>query len=222
MQKYENYFKNNHSYGMDIENNSWQRNKQMDKKFGRYIKSDAKVLEIWSWLWSFANFCIYKWVKEFVWIEIDQWVAEKLSKYFDQYKILCADALEFFEKTEEKFDVIFMSHVLEHFTIEDGITLARHIREHLNPHGIWINIMPNAWCISSWVARYNDITHKVIYTSNSFNQLLLEAWFDIQGIQHFNVLPSNPIKKLFFWLAWKFLSVEYNTFELMSVIRNKS
>jgi hypothetical protein len=82
--------------------------------------------------------------------------------------------------------------------------------------------MPNAWCISAWVARYNDITHKVIYTDNSFNQVLLEAGFKKENINHFNVYPNNFIKKLFFRLSWLFLSVPYNTFELMSVIKSKA
>lgn len=71
-----------------------------------------------------------------------------------------------------------MSHVFEHFSIEEGITLANQVLKHLKPHGKRINIMPNAGCISAGVARYNDITHKVIYTSNSFSQVLLEAGFD--------------------------------------------
>jgi 2-polyprenyl-3-methyl-5-hydroxy-6-metoxy-1,4-benzoquinol methylase len=193
----------------------------MERKFWKHISADKKVLEIWTGLWNFANFCVHKNIKEYTGIEIDKSIAEKLWKHFNTYKIVDTDALQFFENTDEKFDIIFLSHVFEHFTIEEGISLAKQISKHLAPKGMRINIMPNAWCISCWVARYNDITHKVIYTSNSFNQVLLEAGFHLWEIQHFNVLPRNIIKKAFFRLAGLFLSIHYNTFELMTIIQHK-
>jgi len=163
MQKYENYFKN-HSYGTQIQENSLQQNKQMDKKFWKHIKSDDKILEIWTWLWGFANFCLYKGIKDYLWIEIDRWISEKLCEHFNIYKIIDTDALDFFKKTEEKYDIIFMSHVFEHFCIEDGRILAKSILEHLTAKGVWINVMPNAWCISACYGRYADIT-QVNYSS---------------------------------------------------------
>jgi predicted SAM-dependent methyltransferase len=54
------------------------------------------------------------------------------------------DALEYFDQTDEKYDVIYLSHVFEHFSIEEGIRLARQISHHLTPQGVWINFMPNA------------------------------------------------------------------------------
>lgn len=204
---------------MNIQDNSSKQNKDMDRKFGKYINSDSKVLEIWTWLWTFANFCVYKSVDNYTWIEIDQWMSDKLWKYFNKYDIVCDDALHFFEHSDQKYDIIFLSHVFEHFSIDDGIILAQQILKHLNPGWVWINIMPNAWCLASWVARYNDITHKVIYTDNSFNQVLLEAWFEKENINHFNVLPNNIIKKILSKLLWILLAVKYNTFELMTTIK---
>ncbi len=221
MVKYSNYFKNNSSYGTRIAENSPSQDKEMERKFGRYIYPKAKILEIGTGLWTFASYCSHKGVKDYTGIEIDKWIAKAAAKYFKEYSIHGDDAIHFLKKTKEKYDTIFMSHVFEHFSIEEGITLANQVLKHLKPHGKRINIMPNAGCISAGVARYNDITHKVIYTSNSFSQVLLEAGFDRWNIQHFNVYPAGFIKKMFFKLSWAFLSIEHNTFELMSVISNK-
>lgn len=194
----------------------------MKKRFDKYINSNNKVLEIWTGLWNFASYCTYKWIKDYTWIEIDKWIAKKLWKIFDGYKIICIDALNFLEKTPEKYDIIYMNHVFEHFTIEDGIILAIHIKQHLSHDWIWINTMPNAGCISGCLGRYSDITHKTIYSSNSFNQVILEAWFDKDNIHHFNVFPNGFIKRMFVKLLWMLLWVEYNTFQLMTITKNKS
>jgi len=217
MQTYNNYFQH-HWYWADLEINSSDINRQMDKKFGKYMKPDVKVLEIGTWLWNFAHYCIYKHIQNYVGIEVDGWVAEKLWKQFDTYTIHCIDALDYFNQTEEKFDMIFMSHVFEHFPIDDWIILAKLIAQHLTPHGVWINVMPNAGNISGCLARYNDITHKTLYTSNSFNQVLMEAWYNKSQIEHFNVWPRSFLKKIIAYILWKLIAIPYHTFELMSVI----
>ncbi len=220
METYQNYFQN-HSYWIRLEQNSEEQNKRMDKRFWSYIKADSKVLELGTWLWGFANYCVYKQVKNYVWIEVDKTVADELSKQFPDYTILCVDALEYFDQTDEKYDVIYLSHVFEHFSIEEGIRLARQIAHHLTPQGVWINFMPNAWSISGALGRYNDITHKTIYTSNSFNQVLQEAGIPKENIHHFNVQPRGFIKTLISRLLWKLIAIDYYTFELMSVIWSK-
>jgi len=191
----------------------------MDRRFGKHITPNDKILEIWTWLWDFASYCLHRWVKEYTWIEIDEWLTDKLWKKFNNYKILCVDALDFFQNTTEKFDVIYMSHVFEHFTIEEWIVLARYICEHLAHQGTWINIMPNAWCITGCLGRYSDITHKTIYSSNSFNQVLLRAWFTKNKIHHFNMFPHGFVKKMLTKLLWKFLWVEYSSFQLLTIIK---
>ena len=174
---YKNYFKN-HSYS-DIKN-------QFEIYFWTYslnfkndaIKPGLKVLEIWSWQWNFASFCQKMWITNYTGIEIDSEMAEYTQKIFPEYNILSDDAIKYLEKYLEKYDIIFSSHVFEHFSIEDGIHLATLIKEHLiDDTGRWINIMPNASSIMAWLGRYNDITHKVLYTENSFNQVLKMVWF---------------------------------------------
>ena len=221
METYKNYFQNHSTYWINIKKASLKDNKEMGRRLWYYINTNDKVLEIGTWLWDFTNYCLYKWIKDYSWIEIDEWIKEKLQNEFSNYKILCIDAIAFFESSTEKFDVIYMSHVFEHFTIGEGIVLAKYIHEHLTEKGKWINIMPNAGCISGCLGRYSDITHKTIYSSNSFNQVLLEAWFYKNNVHHFNIFPNNFVKRILAKLIWKLLWVEYNTFQLMTIITNK-
>lgn len=222
MDNYSNYFQQNRAYSQDMRVYSPEETKLMNQRYGKYITPGAKILEIGTGMGGFANFCLSKGVKNYTGIEVDTGVAQKLSNHFQSYTISSDDVFEFFEKTDEKFDVTFMAHVLEHFTIEEGIRLAQLIREHTNPGGVRINIMPNAGCISGSMGRYNDITHKVIYTTNSMNQLLLQAGWTYENIQHFNVLPNSIIKKLFFRISGYFLSIKYNTFELLTIVKADS
>lgn len=220
MVDYNNYFEH-HSYGIQLDENTPAQYKALDKKVGRFINPGAKILELWTGLGSFAHYCLARNLTDYTGIEVDQTVADALSKRYPMFKILADDAMLFFEQHTEKYDVIFLSHVFEHFSIEEGIALAKQIRAHLTPDGIWVNVMPNAWSISGALGRYNDITHKTIYTTNSYNQVLLEAGFSREGIQHYNVHPKGFLKKLLSIIIGKLIAIDYYTFELLSVINWK-
>lgn len=75
-------------------------------------------------------------------------MAKHTQKIFPAYTIESGDAIQYFENNTEKYDIIFSSHVFEHFSIEDGIHLVTLIKGHLTDNtGRWINIMPNAGSI---------------------------------------------------------------------------
>jgi predicted SAM-dependent methyltransferase len=59
-------------------------------------------------------------------------MAQSTAEQFKPFCILNQDAVDFLKNSSEKFDIIFMSHVFEHFSIEDGIDLAKLIRAHLS------------------------------------------------------------------------------------------
>jgi len=126
-----------------------------------------------------------------------------------------------------------MSQVFEHFTIEEWNKLINLFHWSLKSWGLWINIMPNAQSIYNvWYLRYNDITHKTLYTSNSFNQLILNNWFLKNNIIHKNAfIWYNIIKRIIFKISvffhkvlllsiWSSLPKIY-TMNLISIIRKE-
>lgn len=119
-------------------------------------------------------------------MEIDPEMTKMTQEIFPDYFISCADVIVFLKQTDKKYDYIFSAHVFEHFSIDDGIILADLIYSHLKDGGKWINIMPNASNFMAGYGRYNDITHKVLYTENSFTQSLTYAGFSKEKIEHRN------------------------------------
>ncbi len=202
--------------------------KSLDKNIWEYILNDKNILEIWFWKWTFANLCKSKWVINYIWLEIDEKMSQVWQCFFKDYKIIFEDVFDYLKNTTNTFDIIFMSHVFEHFTIEEWIELSKLINSHLDSNWIWINIMPNAWSISSSFARYNDITHKQIYTSDSFNQVLLLWNFSTNRIRHLNTFINywllwfiylfiHPIRIILLKLIWWYSKIY--SFEILSFIR---
>jgi len=77
-----------------------------------------------------------------------------------------------------EFSTIVMLHVLEHITKDDVFDTLHAIRAALRPGGILIAEVPNAgnpWL--SGVARYEDFTHQVGYTSGSLRFVMTMAGF---------------------------------------------
>lgn len=187
------------------------------------------VLEIGCGQWKFTNYCKNIWIKEYLWIDLDKKMVNELKGMFWGYKFLHAEAITFLKNTNEKYDIIFMSHVFEHFSLEEWRELANLIKERLNVGWIWLNIMPNANSVNAGHSRFNDITHKNLYTPNSLNQVLLSTWFNYSNISHHNVFwyYKFPYNVFFFFakkirILWLKIIWAYNeifTFEILSIIK---
>ena len=195
------------------------------------LDRNIKILEIGSWQWKFAYYLKEKWLKNYIWLDLDPDIIKETQGKFKDYKFYNISALEYLKDKKYEFDIIYMSHVFEHFTLEEWIKLARLIYQALKKWGLWINEMPNAQSIyyaTYW--RYNDITHKIIYTTNSFNQILLRAWFKRENIIHKNEYIGTTLIKRFIFKIWYILHKiwmlslwvslkEPHTFNLITIIK---
>ena len=97
-----------------------------------------------------------------------------------------ADALEYFTKIEEKFDVILLLDVIEHLELEYSISLLKLVRTKLNSNGVLILQAPNGLSPLS-PHRYWDVTHLRAYTTHSMEQTLRLA--DFNNMQHNELHP---------------------------------
>jgi len=227
----------------DYYNTHWYSEKEVNYKesefFFKYnydnifnkIDKNIKILEIWSWQWKFAYYLKNKWFKNYIWLDLDKNIINETKEKYKNYEFYNISALEYLKNKIEEFDIIYMSHVFEHFTLEEWIELSKLINASLKKWWLWINEMPNAQSIyyaSYW--RYNDITHKIIYTPNSFNQVLLKSWFKRWNLIHKNeyiwtTLKNKIIHKFFIFIhkililwMWLILKEPY-TFNLVSIIK---
>lgn len=192
--KYTNYFKNHYSPLSDYQLRfaSKYSTQNILPHLLEY-KNDSTIIEIGSWQWKFAGFLATLWYKNHIWFELDNDMTENLKTLFPQYQFHSSDVLEYLEKNPNSIDVLFMSHVFEHFTRENWQKLLELIYSSLKEDGVFINVMPNASSLfMATYGRYNDVTHEVIYTENSFNHVLLNAWFNRDQVKHKNVYFVNP------------------------------
>jgi cyclopropane fatty-acyl-phospholipid synthase-like methyltransferase len=137
------------------------------------LKKEIKILELGFGVGGFTELCKELGFTNYLGVELSSQEVDLCSKDYPNYKFVVADVLDFLDNTKEKFDLIFMSQVFEHFTLEEGMKFLKLIPKRLNQEGMFINAMPNAnGYFNTPSNRYNDITHKIIYNAQSFSQLL--------------------------------------------------
>lgn len=199
------YFKNHPMHRKSIQE-WWDSIENVSSKFRDEIwhlfqdkNKNIRILEIWIWRWDFAQFCRENDVVYYTWIDIDDIFVSHLQNRFEDFTFLMADIVEFLEKDEGKYDIIFMAHVFEHLPPDTANRAIQLIYEHLNNDGYWVNYMPNADSLRACGLRYIDITHQSIYNTNSFEQIIFSNNVDFSQITHFNTLPAiNPYVKMIF------------------------
>lgn len=172
----EEYFKTHLWYKNSLKNRKkefqWMHF-QYKKDLKDYLNKlpTSKILEIWCWDWKFAYFCNKIWVKSYIWIDIDDYFFELCKKEYPNYKFIKESFQNYLRENENEFDIIFVSHVFEHLDEKERIEMIESIYWWLKKEWVRINYMPNAnnFLYASSI-RYWDITHKTIYTENSFSQ----------------------------------------------------
>ncbi|MFA4828254.1 MAG: class I SAM-dependent methyltransferase [Thermodesulfovibrionales bacterium] len=97
--------------------------------------------------------------------------------------------------SNDKFDFIIMSHVLEHLKKEDVIETLRLIKTHLmNPEASLLVMVPNAQSNTGCYWAYEDFTHQTLFTAGSLYFVLKSAAFEsIDFIDPDGLEGSRPV-----------------------------
>lgn len=231
-----NYFKHHKQYQESI-NNKQKIFDNMEVQYRRELQEylykfkDARVLEIWCGMWKFTNFCNKIWVKDYTWIDIDDYFFEENKKDFPNYNFIKIWFQEYLKNHKNEFDIIFVSHVFEHLDEKERIEMIECIYNWLKKNWIRINYMPNADSIFRlWTLRRNDITHKTIYNDNSFSQVIYDSGcnFEIKNFSTY-VYPKNTFNRMVHLIFLFFTKIFYlgmwypfpaiYTFEIISVLK---
>jgi len=107
-------------------------------------------------------------------------------------------SIQDFAKGDEKFDVIFMSHVLEHFPKEEVIPTLKLIKENLLlPNGRLFIQVPNAQSPTGLYWMYEDFTHHLLFTAGSLIYVLKASGFtDITFVDPRSEADLNFVQKI--------------------------
>lgn len=119
-----------------------------------------------------------------------------------QLPVIRAEALDFL-KTNQGFDVILLTDLIEHFQKNEIVELLKVIYESLNPGGYAIIRTGNASCIYGTTMRYIDFTHEIGFTEKSFRQILLAIGFDRVFIDDNKPRFGWKLKRLFRFILFK-------------------
>lgn len=205
MSEFKDYYQN-HEYSQRKIDYKWSyiyHDRNFWNEIKKYNKKDSVILEIGSWQWTFAYYCKKQWFKKYYWFDLDSKIVNETKQEYLDYNFYDLDIFEHLKKNTEKYDIIFMSHVFEHLSLEEWKKISILIYESLKKWWVWLNSMPNAANpYSGSYRRYSDITHKIIYTDNSFNQILLSSWFIKNNIIHKNQYMWYSYIKRVIYLIW--------------------
>lgn len=107
---------------------------------------------------------------------------------------------------ENKFDLVIMTHVLEHFPKNQIISLLKHIKDNILKMGGGVYLaVPNAQSNTGCYWAYEDFTHETLFTTGSLSYVLKMSGFskieflDIDGVENTQGI-KKIVKKAFLWL----------------------
>ncbi len=118
------------------------------------------------------------------------------------------DALAFLAANSERFDVVVVVDVFEHFTRDELSQLVRRLFSALKPQGRLIVQTANGAGLHPGQVIYGDLTHQTIFTPESLGQLLRSVGFDALAYYETGPIPVRLRGRLdvALWTAIKVLA----------------
>ncbi len=180
---------------------------QFDKEFWQPTNctSEFSILEIGCGTGLFLSYLKHKNVKNFIGIDSDaelkNFIPADVLAHFKNVNILDEGERAI---VNQKFDIIVMFDVLEHFEPNDAVKLLLIMSTMLNKNGLIVARLPNAaspWGLSY---QYGDLTHRAAYSPLSLRQLALASGFECTRC--YEQITGSPKRRLLDNLLHKFLS----------------
>jgi SAM-dependent methyltransferase len=120
--------------------------------------------------------------------------------------VIDGNAVNIFGGVARKFDLVIMSHVLEHISKAEIITLLAKVRALLTGTGALFVMVPNAQSNTGAYWAYEDFTHQTLFTAGSLYFVLRQAGFEsveivdpdcCEGISGFKTLARKFLLQLY-------------------------
>ena len=172
------YF-NSHYKHINKDFNSEAYKKQILKYFRPLLKKEDKILDIGSGTGFLLKVLEDEGYQKLWGVERDKFQFKESQKILKVSKLYNQDIFDFFKKTNQTFNVIFMMDIIEHIPKERIIPLLKQAYSHLEKGGILILRNPNAESpLFAGRSRYADFTHEISFTQVSMRMILREAGFE--------------------------------------------
>lgn len=112
-------------------------------------------------------------------------------------ELVCQDIRDY--HTEEKYDLVLMFDILEHFETSDGSEILKIVRNLLKPEGAVIIRVPHAATVLASSIRYLGPDHRVIFMQGGLDFMMFPIGFD-RG----EIINTNKYKPLWVRVLIKF------------------
>lgn len=166
-------FNNKHEVTSLLNKNLRVLNRNFWKYFSKNVSYKSNILDIGCGYGSFLFFLKSHGYKNVYGVDLSTEEIKLCKEMFGSYKLYCEDAFEYVRKTKKKFDVIYLSHVIEHIEKDKLLDFLNNIRKILSKNGLLILVAPNsAAYFNSAANRYGDYTHQIGFTNISLKQIL--------------------------------------------------
>ncbi len=185
------------------------------KYFGRFLpeNKNAKIIDIGCGNGSFVYWFQQLGYSNVEGIDISREQIEQ-GKRLGIRNIREGDFREILGNGKEKYDMIFMRDVIEHFRKEEIIEISEKLFGSLKEGGALIVQTPNAEGPFGSRFRYLDFTHEVSFTKNSARQLFLA-----NGFKKVEVYPTpfliHGVKSFIRAVLWKFIEFSLRFYMLV-------
>ncbi|MGB2791682.1 MAG: class I SAM-dependent methyltransferase [Candidatus Moraniibacteriota bacterium] len=197
--------------------------------FEKGVHSGGKILDLGCGYGNFLFFLQSRGYQDVTGVDISTEELAVCRRLFKSYKFHQTDINEYIHATSERFDVIYLSHVLEHIRKEDLFDFLEGVRRILTNDGMFIVVVPNCAAYFNGSAnRYGDITHELGFTSISMRQVLTVAGFRHSEIRNFFGVGNvwlNPLRKITLFVFEIFIQIlghgkqEVHTPSLLAIAR---
>jgi SAM-dependent methyltransferase len=113
-----------------------------------------------------------------------------------------SELIDYCKNSNDRYDFIIMSHVLEHIKKEVIIETLLYIREYLlNDDGFLCVMVPNAQSNTGCYWAYEDFTHTTLFTAGSLSYVLRSAGFqNITFLDPCGLEGLRPIQRMLKYL----------------------
>lgn len=187
----------------------------LDYNFGKFfeakISKKSCILDLGCGYGSFLYFLQSHQYGNVTGVDLSTEEINLCNKFFKSYKFFQADIFDYINNTKDKFDVIYLSHVLEHIKKERVVEFLESVKNILTTNGFFILIVPNsAAYFNSAANRYGDLTHEVGFTDKSLKQVLMTAGFSSIEIENYFGVGNfwlNIARKATFFLFGIFIQI---------------
>lgn len=183
----------------------------LGRLFETKIHKNGNILDLGCGYGSFLFFLQSHGYQNVTGVDISTEEIAVCKKLFKSYKFHQADIHDYIHSTSEKFDAVYLSHVLEHIKKEDIFNFLEKIRSILTDDGILIIVVPNcAAYFNAAAGRYGDLTHAVGFTDLSLRQTLVVTGFKNIEIKNFYGVGNmwlNILRKITLFLFEIFIQI---------------